>query len=62
MQPDNFDEILQAKAHLGKIFEEKLFFRTLPTILFQMLFKIILSLKVIIKSTIDPENNVYRNS
>ena len=37
-------------------------FRIIPTLLFQIFFKIILNSKVIIKIIIDPDGNYYGNS
>ena len=44
-----------------KIFDGEMSIRTLPTTLLQFFCKNILNIKVIIKSTIDPEDNFLRN-
>ena len=45
-QPDNFDENLQTKARLSKIFEGEMFFRTSPTTLLQIYCKSFLPPKI----------------
>ena len=49
------------KAVLGKIFDAEMSIRTLPTTLLQIFCKIILISKVIIKSIIDADDNIWRN-
>ena len=72
-QPHNFNDILQARAKeniffsfkeflfLRKISDGEMSIRTLPTTLLQTFCKIILNLKVIVKSTIDPYNHFNDN-
>ena len=50
-QPDNFDEILKAKAW-AKLPEEEMFIKTLFTTLFQMFCKIIVDSYVIMESIV----------
>ena len=59
-QPDNFDEILQAKAELA-FFKAEMFIGALSPTLLQIFCKIILNSKVIVKSIIDPDDNFWRN-
>ena len=54
-QPDNFDEIFEAKAYLGKIFEGEMVNRTLPTTLLEIFCKSIFNSKINVKS---PDNNI----
>ena len=60
-QPDNFDKILLAKSKVRKIFDGKIFIRTLPTNLFQIFFEMIIDSKVIVKRTRIPDNHFWRN-
>ena len=56
-QPHHFDDILQTlKAKSEKIFDGEMSIRTLPTYLLQIFCKTILNFKVIVRSTIDPDN------
>ena len=56
----HFDEIFQAKAYLGKLFECEILLRTLPTTLIQIFCKIILNFQDIVKSILDPYDNIMR--
>ena len=58
----SFEEILQAKAKLEKIFEGKRLFRILPTIHPPIFCKIIFFYEFIDKCITDPDNNFNRNS
>ena len=53
-------EFIESKV--VNLFEGEMFIRTLSTTLLQIFRKRTLSLKVIIKSIIDPDENVWRNS
>ena len=50
------------QARTGKTFEEEMSVRTLSTYLLQIFCKINLDSKVIVKSTLGPNNNLWRNS
>ena len=52
---------LSSKSVFGKIFEGEMLIRTLPTTLLQIFCKISFNPKVIVRSTIDPDDNFYRN-
>ena len=60
-QSNNFDENLQVKAKLRKIFNGEILFRTSLKTLFHILCKIFLNSKVIVKSIKDPDDNFKRN-
>ena len=54
--PDNFDEILQAKAKFGRYLKRK--YHSEQTTLIQIFCKILLNSIVIIRSIIDPGYNI----
>ena len=57
-QPDNFEEILQAKAQSGKYLMEIIMsIRKISTTLPQIFCKMIFNYKDIVKSIIDPDDN-----
>ena len=62
IQSDNFDEIFRGKSKVKKIFEGEMFMRTLIIILRQIFSKIIFNFKLIVKSIIGPDDNLWRNS
>ena len=62
-QLDNFGEIFQAKAYLGKYLKEKYLSEQYQQLTLHHIFcKIILNYKVIPKSILDPDDNCWRNS
>ena len=50
------------RKHSRKIFEGDISIRTLPTTLFQIFCKIIINFIIIVKSTLDPDDNFKRNA
>ena len=50
---------LVGKSKIEKLFEGEMLFRPSPTTLFQMFYKIFLNSKVIIKTTIDADDNFH---
>ena len=56
-QPYNFDEILQSKAKLGKIFDGEILIITLLTNLLQIFCKTFHNISVIVLSIIDTDDN-----
>ena len=59
---DNFGEILQVKAYLGKYFKKICSTDYLLTTFPQIACKIILNSHAIVKIIIDPDDNFKRNS
>ena len=60
-QPDNFDQILPGKGIVRKIFDGEMLVRTYPTTLPQMFCKIIFNFKVMVKSSLGPDDYLLRN-
>ena len=56
------NNISQAESIIKKIFDREMLIKTLPTTLLQILLQVVLYYKVIVKSTIVPDDNFYRNS
>ena len=52
-----FDEIFEGKSKVKKIFEGEMFIRTLLITLLQIFSKIILNFRLIVKSSIDSDDN-----
>ena len=51
----------EGKSKVKKIFEGEMFMRTLLIILLQIFSKIIFNFKLIVKSSIGPDDNLWRN-
>ena len=61
-KPDNFDEILQSKVTLRKIFVGEMSFRTFPITLLHIFCKIVSISKVIVRSIEEPDDKFSRYS
>ena len=53
---------VSSKSMVGEIFEREMLIRTLLTTLLQIFCQTILNAEFIIKSILDPDDNIWRNS